>query len=124
LYELSGQYLERIELLDQCLEHTPTAVDVYELKARLLLQTGQTNEAVECLDKGRDLDRQDRYINNQPTKYMLKVGKEEEALKRISMFTRHEGNPEQNLYDMQCSTRPCCMFCTEKRLGPQFEKIL
>ena len=28
---------------------------------------------------------------------------EKDALERISMFTRHEGNPETNLYDMQCS---------------------
>jgi hypothetical protein len=47
--------------------------------------------------------RQDRYINNQTTKYMLQAGMEDEALQRISMFTKHEGNPEGNLYDMQCS---------------------
>lgn len=103
LHELAGEYLEGIGLLDKCLEHTPTAVDVYELKARLLKAAGNVDAAVECLDKGRDLDRQDRYINNQTTKYMLQAGKAEEALSRISLFTRHEGNPEQNLYDMQCS---------------------
>jgi peptide alpha-N-acetyltransferase len=68
----------------------------------LLKATGNIREAVACLDKGRELDRSDRYINNQTTKYMLQAGMEDEALKRISLFTRHEGNPEQNLYDMQC----------------------
>ena len=75
----------------------------YELKARLLQSLGRIQEAVTVLDTGRELDLQDRYINNQTTKYMLLAGNETEALKRISLFTRHEGNPEQNLYDMQCS---------------------
>ena len=103
LHEMAGEYDEGIALLDKCLEHTPTAVDVYELKARLLKKAGDIGAAVDCIDKGRDLDRQDRYINNQTTRYMLQAGMEDEALKRISMFTKHEGNPEQNLYDMQCS---------------------
>lgn len=100
---LAGENTEGIVLLDKCLDHTPTAVDVYEMKALLLKSAGDLNAAVECLDKGRELDKQDRYINNQTTKYMLQAGMEEKALQRISLFTRHEGNPEQNLFDMQCS---------------------
>lgn len=103
LHELAAEYEKGLALLDKCLEHTPTAVDIYELKGRLLKRSGDIAAAVDCLDKGRDLDRQDRYINNQTTKYMLEAGLEEEALNRISMFTKHEGNPEANLYDMQCS---------------------
>ena len=102
-HELAGEYVEGIALLDKCLEHTPTAVDVYELKARLLKAAGDMNSAVDCLDNGRELDKQDRYINNQTTKYMLQAGMQETALERIALFTRHEGNPEQNLFDMQCS---------------------
>lgn len=103
LHEMSGEYPEAVALADKCLEHTPTAVDMYELKARLLKGAGDIEAAVDCLDKGRELDKQDRYINNQTTKYMLQAGREKEALDRISLFTRHEGNPEQNLYDMQCT---------------------
>lgn len=103
LHELAGEYDAGIELLDKCIEHTPTAVDLYELRGRLLRSAGDLKAAVDTLDKGRDLDRQDRYINNQTTKYMLEAGMETEALDRISMFTKHEGNPEANLYDMQCS---------------------
>lgn len=102
-HELAAEYSEGIAVLDQLLEHTPTAVDAYELKARLLKAAGDIELAVEVIDHGRDLDRQDRYINNQTTKYMLEAGMEKEALERISMFTKHEGNPEVNLYEMQCS---------------------
>lgn len=103
LHEIVAEYPEGIAVLDKCIEHTPTAVDVYELKARLLKSAGDIKAAVEVVDLGRDLDRQDRYINNQTTKYMLEAGMEDDALNRISMFTKHEGNPEINLYDMQCS---------------------
>mmetsp|Transcript_3682 Transcript_3682/g.10403 ORF Transcript_3682/g.10403 Transcript_3682/m.10403 type:complete len:895 (+) Transcript_3682:347-3031(+) len=103
LHELAAEYTEGVALLDRCLEHTPTAVDAYELKARLLKAAGDVKAAVEVIDAGRDLDRQDRYINNLTTEYMLEAGMEKEALDRISMFTKHEGNPEVNLYEMQCS---------------------
>jgi N-alpha-acetyltransferase 15/16, NatA auxiliary subunit len=103
LHEIAGEYDESLILLDKCLEHSPTAVDVYEMKARSLKAIGKVNDAVDCLDKGRELDLQDRYINNQTTRYMLQAGRDDDALKCISLFTRHEGNAEQNLYDMQCS---------------------
>mmetsp|Transcript_30264 Transcript_30264/g.73657 ORF Transcript_30264/g.73657 Transcript_30264/m.73657 type:complete len:909 (+) Transcript_30264:303-3029(+) len=103
LHELAGEYSDAIGLTDRCLEHTPTAVDVYELKARLQRSAGDIKAAAETLDAGRDLDRQDRYINNQTTKYLLEAGREADALNRIGMFTKHEGNPEVNLYEMQCS---------------------
>jgi len=103
LHEMAAEYAEGIALLDKCIEHTPTAVDIYELKARLLKAAGDMKSAVECLEKGRELDKQDRYINNETTKYMLQAGMEEDALKTISIFAKHEGNPEQNLFDMQCS---------------------
>jgi peptide alpha-N-acetyltransferase len=103
LHEMVGQYVQGLEYIEKCIQHTPTAVDAYELKASLLHRCGNIVAAVQCLDYARDLDRADRYLNNQTTKYMLQANMEQEALQRISMFTRHEGNPEQNLYDMQCS---------------------
>lgn len=78
-------------------------MDFYELKARLLEAGGDITQSAEVVDAGRDLDRQDWYINNQATKTLLRAGRMEDARKRIAMFTRHEGNPEQNLYDMQCT---------------------
>jgi len=103
LHELAGEYMEGIALLDRCIERNPEEVDVYELKARLLKEAGDIASAVECLDKARELDKQDRYINSQTTKYMLQAGMEDQALQTISLFAKHEGNPEQNLFDMQCS---------------------
>lgn len=103
LHEMAAEYTQGLELVEKCIEGDADAVDMYELKARLLKASGDMSSAVDCLDKGRELDKSDRYMNNQTAKYMLQDGQEGQAIKRISMFTKHEGNPEQNLYEMQCS---------------------
>jgi len=102
-HEICGEYSAALAMVDKAIEHTPTGVDLYELKARILKASGDIEAAAECLDVGRDLDKQDRYINNQTTKYMLQANKAEVALERISLFVKDEGNPEQILSDMQCS---------------------
>jgi len=101
LFELAGEYNQAITVVDKGLDQTPTGVDLYELKGRLLKKAGDINAAVECLDKGRELDKQDRYINNQTTKYLLQADKEVEALEKMALFTRHESDPELNIFDMQ-----------------------
>ena len=103
IHEICGEYSAALAMVDKAIEHTPTGVDLYELKARILKASGDIEAAAECLDVGRDLDKQDRYINNQTTKYMLQANKAEVALERISLFVKDEGNPEQMLSDMQCS---------------------
>ena len=77
-------------------------MDFYELKARLLEAGWDVGQAAEVVDAGRDLDHQDRYINNLATRLLMRAGREADARDRIAMFTRHEGDPERNLYDMQC----------------------
>jgi len=103
LHQFCGEYQEALKVVEKCLQHTPTAVDVYELKAILLEYSGDVESAADCLDAGRELDKQDRYINNQTTKFMLRANRVELARERIALFSKHEGNPEQNLYDMQCA---------------------
>lgn len=103
LHAHAAEYADGITLINKCIDHTPTGVDFYELKANLLEAGGDIQQAADVVDTGRDLDHQDRYINNQTTKTLLRAGREEDAKNRISMFARHEGNPEENLYDMQCT---------------------
>ncbi len=103
LHEQIAEYAQGITVINKCIEHTPTAVDFYELKARLLEAGGDIKQAADVIDAGRDLDHQDRYINNQTTKTLLRAGREDDAKKRIALFTREQGSPEQYLYDMQCA---------------------
>jgi len=102
LHALCGEYEEGLEWVEKCIDHTPTCVDIYELKGRLLKLSGDINEAADCLDYGRNLDLQDRYINNKTAKYLLRANRETVALERISLFTKDEGNLDQHLFSMQC----------------------
>ncbi len=102
LYDLTGQYEEGINLTTKCLNQTPTAVDIYELQGKLYDHAGDIEKAVSATNEGRLLDKQDRYINNQTVKYLLRAGNEKEALETMALFTRHESDPEKNIKDMQC----------------------
>ena len=99
----AAEYAEGLSLINKCIDHTPTGVDFYELKANILEAGGDIQQAADVVDAGRDLDHQDRYINNQATKTLLRAGREEDAKNRISLFATHEGDPELHLYDMQCT---------------------
>ena len=125
LLEFSGNLKDALQLIEKCIEHTPTCVDIYERKARLLKLGGDIEAAAQCIDKARELDKQDRYINNKATKYLLRANRDEAALECISLFTRHEGNPSQNLYDMQCmwyELEAAACFARQKRWGPSLKK--
>lgn len=125
LLEFSGNLSEALSLIDTCMDHTPTCVDIYECKGRLLKLSGDIEAAADCLDKGRELDKQDRYINNKTTKYLLRANRDDVALERISLFTRHEGNPLQNLYDMQCiwyELEAASCYERQRKWGPSLKK--
>jgi len=127
LYELGGDLCNALKQAESCLKHTPTVVDLYELKGRLLKACGDINAAANCLDEGRKLDKQDRYINNQTTKYMLQADREEEALDMIALFTRDESEPEQNLIDMQCTwyeLELAACFARKQQLGKSLKTYM
>jgi hypothetical protein len=45
-----------------------------------------------------------RYINNKTTKYLLRAGRIEEAQSVVALFAKHEGDPQYNLFEMQCKS--------------------
>ena len=103
LHAMCGEYEEGLVLIEKCISHTPTSVDMYELKGRLLKLSGDVGAAADCVDSARMLDLQDRYINNKATKYLLRANRESMALERVALFTKDEDNPEQHMYNMQCT---------------------
>ena len=58
--------------MDKAIEHTPTLIELYVVKARILKHAGDIFEAVKCLDEAQSLDTADRYINSKCAKYMLR----------------------------------------------------
>ncbi|KAI5957786.1 hypothetical protein KGF57_003053 [Candida theae] len=93
-FYLAQHYLYKKELdtamkyIELAIEHTPTLVELYIIKARILKHKGLFEEASNVMDSGRKLDLQDRFINSKATKYMLRANKVDEAIDCISLFTK------------------------------------
>lgn len=93
-FYLAQHYLYKEELdtalkyINLAIEHSPTLVELYIIKARILKHQGLFEKASEVMDEGRKLDLQDRFINSKATKYMLRANKVDEAIDCISLFTK------------------------------------
>eukprot|EP00605_Chrysophyceae_sp_TOSAG23-4_P000711 GSChrysophyteH1.ASY1.ANO1.795.1 assembled CDS len=103
LLEKCGELEQSMLYIDECLAHTPTATDFYLRKARIFKKMGNLNDAAIVADQGRALDLQDRYLNNKATKYAFRANKIAEGYDLMSMFARHEGDPQMYLAEMQCN---------------------
>lgn len=93
---------QALEYINRAIEHTPTLVELYMTRGRILKHAGDYIGAVESLDDARELDLQDRFINAKCTKYMLRADKLTEAEKIVVLFTRADiANPLNDLVEMQ-----------------------
>ncbi|KAL3237185.1 peptide alpha-N-acetyltransferase complex A subunit NAT1 [Nakaseomyces bracarensis] len=78
------------QYIDNALEHTPTMVEFYIMKARVLKHLGLLDTASEILEEARELDLQDRFINCKSVKYLLRANKIDKAVEVASLFTKNE----------------------------------
>ncbi|CAN0411602.1 unnamed protein product, partial [Hapterophycus canaliculatus] len=77
-------------------------LEFMQRKGRVLKKMGAVTRAAEAVDAARLLDKADRYMNSKATKYLLRAGQIPKAEQTIAIFTRHEGDPQHNLFEMQC----------------------
>ncbi|KAI5967952.1 hypothetical protein CANMA_002720 [Candida margitis] len=77
-----------LSYIDLAVEHSPTLVELYIIKARILKHKGLFEEASNVMNSGRELDLQDRFINSKATKYLLRANMVDEAIDCISLFTK------------------------------------
>jgi N-alpha-acetyltransferase 15/16, NatA auxiliary subunit len=102
-YNKLNQHQAALEHIDAAIKHTPTCLDAYLFKARIMKHAGAPVQAAELVNKARELDLADRYLNNKATLYLLRAGKIEEAQKLIDIFTKIEANTYNNVFEMQVS---------------------
>ena len=95
--------------IDTCIAHTPTALDMYLKKGKLLRKLGDTTNAAHVLDRCRAMDLQDRYLNNKATKYMLRADQMANAMDRVALFLKFDGDPQIMLGELQVCL---CTSCT------------
>ncbi|KAG0231137.1 hypothetical protein BGW42_000488 [Actinomortierella wolfii] len=101
-YDYQRKTDKALEYIERAIAHTPTLVELYMTKGRILKHAGKPLEAMEAMNEARELDLQDRFINSKCVKYMLRADKVAEAEKTATLFTRTDiADPLNDLVDMQ-----------------------
>ncbi|CAO2815322.1 unnamed protein product [Amaranthus hypochondriacus] len=100
-YDRRCQYSIALDKIDEAINHTPTVIDLYSAKSRILKHAGDLKAAAALADEARCMDLADRYINSECVKRMLQADQVTLAEKTAVLFTK-DGDQHNNLYDMQC----------------------
>lgn len=87
----AGRTSEALTLLNAGIAHTPTAIDLYSAKARVLKHCGAFQAAADVADYARTLDFADRYLNVKATQYALRAGRLEVGDKIVGQFVKTDG---------------------------------
>ncbi|KAI8344094.1 NMDA receptor-regulated protein 1-domain-containing protein [Chlamydoabsidia padenii] len=132
LYYLAQHY-DYHRLLDKALvtinkaiEHSPTVVELYMTKGRILKHAGKPQDAADVMNDARELDLQDRFINSKCAKYMLRADRVEDAEKTIGLFTRRDVDPVKDMVDMQCQwfmTEEGYSYARQKNYGKALKRF-
>ncbi|XP_023761821.1 N-terminal acetyltransferase A complex auxiliary subunit NAA15 [Lactuca sativa] len=100
-YDRRGQYDVALAKIEEAMQHTPTVIDLYSVKSKILKHAGDFAEAAALADEARCMDLADRYVNSQCVKRMLQADQVSLAEKTAVLFTK-DGDQHNNLHDMQC----------------------
>jgi peptide alpha-N-acetyltransferase len=93
---------QALEYINRAIKHTPTLVELYMTKGRILKHAGDLEGAAVALNEARELDLQDRFINSKCTKYLLRADKMAEAEETVVLFARSDlADPLNDLVEMQ-----------------------
>ncbi|KAI7830391.1 NMDA receptor-regulated protein 1-domain-containing protein [Gamsiella multidivaricata] len=101
-FDLQHNTDQALAYINRAIEHTPTLVELYMTKGRILKHASDLEGAVKSLNEARELDLQDRFINSKCAKYMLRADKMAEAEKTVVLFARADlADPLNDLVEMQ-----------------------
>jgi tetratricopeptide (TPR) repeat protein len=100
-YDIRGQHDLALAKIDEAIAHTPTVIDLYLVKGKILKHAGDLTTAAALVDEAWSMDLADRFINSECVKRMLQADQVELAEKTVVLFTK-DGDQHNNLYDMQC----------------------
>ncbi|KAI3766668.1 hypothetical protein L2E82_16737 [Cichorium intybus] len=100
-YDRRGLYDIALAKIDEAIQHTPTVIDLYSVKSKILKHGGDFAASAALADEARCMDLADRYVNSQCVKRMLQADQVPLAEKTAVLFTK-DGDQHNNLHDMQC----------------------
>ncbi|GAU98430.1 hypothetical protein RvY_09579 [Ramazzottius varieornatus] len=100
--DMKKDYQRAMEYVEMAIEHTPTLVEAYCFKAKILKHMGKLQDAANCMEEAQSFDTSDRFINYKTGKYMLRANMFDRAEAILSRFTREGVKASESLCDMQC----------------------
>lgn len=106
-----------LKYINRVLEHTPTLIEGYMVKAKIYKHAGCPQEAAKWMDEGRSLDTADRYVNSKCAKYLLRANEVKKAIEICGLFTKEGTLPDEDLDSMQCMWFGIECANAHKRLG-------
>jgi len=101
-YDHFRKIKEALGYIDKVLDHTPTLIEGYMVKAKIYKHAGCIQEASKWMDEGRSLDTADRYVNSKCAKYLLRTNEVKKAIEICGLFTKEGTSPDDDLDSMQC----------------------
>lgn len=103
-------YDSALAKINEAIKMTPTLIEVYMFKARILKHQGKLIKAAEEMNTARTMDLQDRFVNSRTAKYYLRADLIDKALEVATLFTKNDDDPTglKDLHMLQC-----CWFVSE-----------
>merc|ERR1711887_376438 len=91
------EYDDALKLIDLAIDHTPTIVELYMLKAKILKHSNELFKAVQSLKEAQEMDASDRFVGSKCAKYMLRAGQIEEAVVMMAVALKKKGKIGESL---------------------------
>ncbi|KAF0976590.1 hypothetical protein FDP41_004489 [Naegleria fowleri] len=88
-FDAIQDYHKALDYINQAIEHTPTLVESYMLKAKFYKHLFDTEQAALCMEQARKMDLSDRYLNTKATKYWMRHNEIVKADDLIGIFAKH-----------------------------------
>jgi len=115
-YDYQGEQTLALKYIEECIAHSPTVIELYNVKGSIYKHAGDLKTAAICFDQARELDLADRFLNTKCSIYLLRTNQVEKASEIVGLFTKKGEDPMINLYDMQC-----CSF--EQECGNSYFRV-
>ena len=100
-FDIVGESEKAIEYINKAIKSTPTVVEFFMVKSKILKHNLLYEEASLAMGKAKDLDLSDRYLNAKHAKSIVRKGDVDESANVMMEFVK---NPlfEENMLRYQC----------------------
>ena len=100
-FDILGNSEKALEYINKAIKLTPSVVEFYMVKSRILKHNLLYEEAVSAMNKAKELDLSDRYLNAKHAKSIIRNGSVDDGTNVMMEFVK---NPlfEENMQRYQC----------------------